>query len=239
MIILLFLQLSAALASDYQGQASLSNCTGFVLKTESSLPEDKAILATNGHCLQSLFGMILKPGQVKRNEKATRSVTLFTNTGKKFETKTAILKFATMTGTDLALYELPHSYSELASKNIFPLTLASQAPSLGQEVTTISIRKKSKFSCRIDKVTDTREGGYSFDQAFRLSPECRQANGSSGSPVVDSRTGEVIAIANTFNKNGKRCGDNNPCETQGEEITVVHRARYAQRIIPYLLENAE
>ncbi len=183
--------------------------------------------------------MILKPGQVKRNEKASRSITLYTNTGKTYQTKTAQLLFATMTGTDLAIYELAESYEELALKDIHPLTLASENPAQGQEVTTISKRKNSKFSCRIDKITDTLEGGYSFQSAMRMSEECRQINGTSGSPVIDSRTGEVVAIANTFNKNGKRCKDNNPCETSGEEITVIHRARYAQRIIPFVMKIEE
>jgi hypothetical protein len=236
MILALLLNLSVSFASDYQGQASLSNCTGFIFKTQKTQESEKTLLATNGHCLQSLFGMILKPGQVKRNEKATRSVTLYANDGKAFQTKTATLKFATMTGTDLAIYELSESYEDLALNNIYPLILATESPAEGLEVTTISIRKKSKFNCRIDKITNTREGGYSFSQAFRMSEECRQINGTSGSPVMDSRTGEVVAIANTFNKNGKRCTDNNPCEDEGDEIRVMHRARYAQRIIPYVLE---
>ncbi len=239
MFFAILISLSTVLASDFQGQVSLSNCTGFIFKTHESQPTAKAKLATNGHCLQSLFGMILKPGQIKQNEKASRSVTLFTNDGKSYQTKTERLQFATMTETDLAIYELKESYQELAQKNIHPLILASENPVLGMEVTTISIRKKSKFSCRIDKITDTREGGYSFKEAYRLSDECRQINGTSGSPVLDSRTGEVVAIANTFNKNGKRCSDNNPCEINGDEITVHHRARYAQNIISIVKKIAE
>ena len=236
MILALLLTLSVSFASDYQGQASLSNCTGFIFKTQRTQASDKALLATNGHCLQSIFGMILKPGQVKRNERATRAVTLYTTDGKAYQTKTATLKFATMTDTDLAIYELSESYEDLANRNIYPLTLATENPVQGLEVTTISIRKKSKFNCLIDKITDTKEGGYTFSQAFRMSEECRQINGTSGSPVMDTRTGEVVAIANSFNKNGKRCTDNNPCEAEGDEIRVMHRARYAQRIIPYILE---
>ena len=235
MIILLLV--SSLFASDFQGQVSLSNCTGFLFKTGETLLSEKAKLATNGHCLQSLFGMILKPGQTKKDEKATRAITLYSNSGKIFKTNATRLVFATMTGTDLAIYELDETYNDLASKDIFPLTLSKEAPYLGQEVVTISKRKNSKFSCRVENITATSEGGYEFKDAIRLSQECRQINGTSGSPVVDARTGEVVAIANSFNKNGKRCGNNNPCERNGDETIVVHKARYAQHILPYLIQD--
>ena len=238
MIFLILFSLSTY-ASEFQGQVSLSNCTGFVFKTQETLLSDKARVATNGHCLQSLFGMILKPGQTKRNEKASRSMTLYTNAGRTYKTKSESLAFATMTGTDLAIYELSETYNDLAARDIYPLTISRELPYLGQEVMTISKRKKSKFSCRIAHITQTSEGGYDFSDALRMSEECRQINGTSGSPVMDTRTGEVVGIANSFNKNGKRCGNNNPCERNGEQTIVVHRARYAQQIIPYVQLDSE
>jgi hypothetical protein len=222
------------------GQAALSNCTGFLFKTQNTNELSKARVMTNGHCVANLFGMILKPDQVIQNKKAKRKITLFTNSGKKFSTKSTALLYATMTGTDIAIYELSQTYKELSDKNIYPLEVSLESARAGDLVSVVSKRKKQKFECFIEAITDTKEGGYQFKNALRLSSECKQGNGTSGSPIMSD--GLVVGIANSFNKNGKRCSDHNPCEINDNTISVHHKARYGQQVtdtINFLEQNSK
>jgi len=219
----------AALPPRYEGVADFSNCSGFLVTTASRASSDRAWVATNGHCWQGLLGgMVLKPAEVRRDQHIKRSLSLVNDQGRKLRFTTDRLVVATMTGTDLALYELKESYESLQSKGIRPFVLGR--PVLGEAVEVISGHKNSSHSCRIEAITDTREGGYRFTNSLRLSSECQQGSGTSGSPVLRAGTREVIAIANSFNKNGRACGNNNPCEVDGESVSVQFRARYAQQL---------
>jgi hypothetical protein len=219
----------AALPPQYEGTADFSNCSGFLVTTETRALTEKALVATNGHCWQTLLGsMVLSPGELRQDRALKRSLSLVNDQGLKLKFTSSRLLLATMTGTDLAVYELTESYQELAQKGIGPFVVST--PVLGDEVEVISAHKNNTHTCQIEAISNTREGGYDFTDSLRLSRDCKQGNGTSGSPVVRAGTREVIGIANSFNKNGKKCTNNNPCEVSGETVTVHFGARYAQRL---------
>ncbi len=235
-LIFALLSLSAhALDARFEGTVDLSNCSGFVFTTAQSDPTQPAMLMTNGHCLTTLLGgIVLSPGEARTDRPGSRSVSIVNADGKKLKMKTTRLVYATMTGTDVAVYELPFTYQDLAAKGIRPFMLGS-IPVLGESVEVFSAHKNNTHTCTVAAITNTREGGFPFVDSLRLSPECRQGNGTSGSPVVRAGTREVIAIANSYNKNGRACGNNNPCEVNGEEVSVQFTARYAQQIAAVVL----
>lgn len=230
-LLLTLISLSAhALDSRFEGTVDLSNCSGFVFATSTSTPQAPALMMTNGHCLTTLLGgIVLSPGEARVDRPGTRAVSVVNAQGKKLKMKTTRLVYATMTGTDMAVYELPFTYEQLAAREIRPFLLGSTA-ALNDAVEVFSAHKNNSHICSVAAITDTREGGFPFKDSLRLSEDCRQGNGTSGSPVVRAGTRDVIAIANSYNKNGKACGNNNPCEVSGDEVTVQFTARYAQQI---------
>ena len=219
-----------ALDARFEGTVGLSNCSGFVFVTAGMTPARPALMMTNGHCLTTLLGgIVLSPGEARVDRPGSRAVSIVNDQGVKLKFKTSRLVYATMTGTDMAVYELPLSYQDLAQRGVRPFVLGS-TPLVNESVEVFSAHKNSAHACSVAAITNTREGGFPFSDSLRLSPECRQGNGTSGSPVVRAGTRDVIAIANSYNKNGRACGNNNPCEVNGEEVSVQFTARYAQQI---------
>lgn len=84
---------------------------------------------------------------------------------------------------------------------------------------------ESVWSCQAEAVVPTlREGEYTSDEAIRYATECNTQPGSSGSPVVNAETGELVAVNSTSNRDGKECELDNPCEVDPEG-TVFHKGR--------------
>ncbi len=235
-LILALISLNAfALDARFEGTVDLSNCSGFVFKAPEMSEDRKALIMTNGHCLQTAFGsMILKPGEARANQNNARKISIVTERGTKLKLSTKRLIYATMTGTDMAVYELGLSFRELAERGIRPFVMTT-APAEGMKVDVISGHKNNFNTCSIERIGATREGGYSFTEALRFSSECTQGNGTSGSPVLMAGTREVVGIANSYNANGSACGNNNPCEiTAAGEVEVFHEARYGQQSLGIL-----
>lgn len=224
-----------ALDARFEGTVDLSNCSGFVFKSPEMSEDRKALIMTNGHCLQNfLGGMILKPGEARANRNNARRIGIVTERGSKLKLSTKRLVYATMTGTDMTVYELALSYRELADRGIRPFIMGA-TPVEGMKVDVISGHKNNFNSCSIERIGATREGGYMFIEALRFSSECTQGNGTSGSPVLLAGTREVVGIANSYNANGSACGNNNPCEvTSSGEVEVFHESRYGQQTLGIL-----
>ncbi|MBY0517239.1 MAG: serine protease [Bacteriovoracaceae bacterium] len=218
-----------ALDAQFEGTVDLSNCSGFVFATADSKPSDAALIMTNGHCLSTLWGIVLSPGEERMDQKGSRKVGLVTARGTKLMVKTQRLVFATMAGTDMAIYSLGLSYDQLSLKGIRAFNLVG-SPVKGDAVDVISGHKNIEANCIVEQIINTEEGGFSFKNSLRLSIECQQGNGTSGSPVIRAGTRDVIAIANSFNANGKSCTDNNPCEKTESGVEVHHNSRYAQQV---------
>lgn len=235
---LLFLMLLAlpafALDGRFAGTVKLSNCSGFVAQLPQHNDADRAWVLSNGHCERGFLGsMLVKPGEALVNQKKSRELQLVTSSGELVSTKSTRLLYATMTGTDLAVYELKETYRELKARGVLPFLL-SEPPRVLDNVDVVSAYRDRIFSCSIDEIlTGTREGGYTFVSPIRLTSECTNGDGTSGSPVVLLGTRHVVAISNSYNKQGLECSDNNPCEVDANgEVQVRRGARYAQQILP-------
>ena len=87
------------------------------------------------------------------------------------------------------------------------------------------------YSCAIDAFVQTlKEGDWTFTDAIRYTPECDTIGGTSGSPIIEKGTRNVIAINNTHNVNGRECTINNPCEVlPNGDIFARKDLRYGQQ----------
>lgn len=219
-----------AKAVDFAGTVALSNCSGSVVRVPDSQPGDPALVMSNGHCLEAGFPA---PGEVVVDKPSSRSFTLLDAAGGDAGTvKASKIAYGTMTDTDLSLYELTSTYSEIESQfGIKALELNAAHPEQGKAITVASGYWKKMYKCSIDGFAHRlKEGNWTWKDSVRYTPDCKTIGGTSGSPVIDDATGKVVAVNNTGNESGEECTDNNPCEVdENGKVTVREGINYAQQ----------
>ncbi|MES9544293.1 trypsin-like peptidase domain-containing protein [Actinomadura sp. NPDC000600] len=220
---------------DFTGIVALSNCSGSLVRGPRSRDTDPALVLTNGHCLES--GMP-EAGEVIVNRKSSRTFTLLDRTGgEDLGTLQATrVEYATMTDTDVTVYRLNTTYAAIRKRYGIPaLRLSTAKPHDGTEIRVVSGYWRKIYGCRIDAtVYRLREADWTWKDSIRYAPQCRTVHGTSGSPVVDARTRQVVGINNTGNDDGERCTLNNPCEIdRAGHVTVRQGSHYGQQT--YLL----
>ncbi|WP_309061923.1 serine protease [Streptomyces sp.] len=217
-------------AVNFAGTVSLSNCSGSVVRMPGSADDDPALVLTNGHCLESGFPA---PGQVLVDRASSRSFGLLNSSGSRVATLRANrLVYATMTDTDAAIYRLGTTYAQIKSAyGIDALPLSGTRPQAGTAISVVSGYWKRIYSCSVDGfVYRMKEGDWTWKDSVRYTPACDTIGGTSGSPVVDDATGQVVAVNNTGNEDGERCTVNNPCEVdENGAVTVRQGINYAQQ----------
>ncbi|GHJ38313.1 serine protease [Streptomyces sp. TS71-3] len=222
-------------AIDFAGTVALSNCSGSLVRMPDSKPGDPGLVLSNGHCLETGFPA---PGEVIVDQPSTRTFSLLDAGAKSVGTlKADKVAYSTMTDTDITLYELNSTYDQIQSSyGIKPLTLSDQHPVAGKAITVVSGYWKQTYSCKIDGfVHQLKEGDWTWKDSVRYTPECETIGGTSGSPVVDDQSGQVVAVNNTGNEDGQQCTVNNPCEVdENGKVTVHQGTNYAEEtyIIP-------
>ncbi|MCZ0982102.1 serine protease [Streptomyces sp. NPDC017868] len=222
-------QAPAATAVNFAGTVALSNCSGSVVRTPSSLPSDPALVLSNGHCLETGFPAA---GEVVVNKRSTRSFTLLNSAGTGVGTlRASKIAYGTMTDTDISIYQLTKTYAQIQSTyGISALTLNDTHPVQGSAISVVSGYWKRIYNCNVDGfVYRMKEGDWTWKDSVRYTSACNTIGGTSGSPVVDATTGKVVAVNNTGNENGESCTVNNPCEIdESGAVTVRQGINYAQ-----------
>ncbi|WP_051852622.1 S1 family peptidase [Streptomyces aureocirculatus] len=171
---------------------------------------DRALVLTNGHCFE---GSRPVPGEVLVDQPSHRLFDLMDRAGDTAaQLHASKALYVTMTGTDVALYQVDTTYRELARDHgLTPLTPADRRPARGADIRIVSGSLKQEFRCRVDQFAyRVLESANVTEDVLRHSPDCRTGPGTSGSPVLSG--GEVVAINNTSNRDGNECTENNPCE---------------------------
>ncbi|MFT7838100.1 serine protease [Saccharothrix sp. BKS2] len=216
---------------DFTGVVSLRGCSGSVVRPPGHRPEDPALVLTNGHCVR-----MMGADEVVVEEASDRAFTLLARDGRGDlgTVRAQGLAYATMSGTDVALYRLTSTYAQVEAMGTSALELAPEPAAPGAGIRVVSGYWREVYSCAVDGyVHELREGRWTWAGSLRYAAGCDTTAGTSGSPVVDAATGRVVAINNTGNENGERCTVNNPCEVDEHgEVTVRRGTGYAQRTHP-------
>lgn len=208
---------------DFAGTVKLDNCSGSLVRMPDSKADDPALVLSNGHCLSE--GMP-EAGQVIVDKASKRDFTLLdAKGGDKGTVSASRIAYATMTDTDVSLYQLDSSYSDIKSKNgISPLEIDAAHPKKDSKITVVSGYWKEKYGCSVDGfVPELREGDWTMKDSIRYTSECDTKGGTSGSPIVDNSSHKVVGINNTRNEDGEKCTMNNPCEVDKDGRTTVHK----------------
>ncbi|MFB6893145.1 serine protease [Kitasatospora sp. NPDC056327] len=217
-------------AVTFAGTVALSNCSGSLIRFPASTANDPALVLSNGHCLEN--GMP-GAGQVVVNQASSRTFTLLNASGGTAATlRASKLVYGTMTDTDVSIYQLNTTYAAIqSSSGIAPLTVAATHPVQGTSIKVPSGYWKRIYSCSVDGFAyRLKESNWTFKDSLRYTSSCNVIGGTSGSPVVDANSGQVVAVNNTINESGQRCTLNNPCEVdQNGAVTVRRGIGYAQQ----------
>lgn len=218
------------LIPDVEGSVDLSGCAGSVVRTPTSRPQDPALLLTNGHCVQ---GQWPAPGAALVDQPADRAVPIADRQGYVQTTARANrLVYATMTGTDIALYRLDKSYARLKAEGAKIFQLATAPVRAGDQLTVASVG--SRHQCTAEAVVPhLLEGGYRMNNSIRYTAgeDCAPWHGDSGSALLAPGSTTVVGIHNTRNDAGEQCTDNNPCEVDRDgKVTSVQGRGYGQQV---------
>ncbi|GAB7186428.1 putative Ig domain-containing protein [Kitasatospora sp. Ki12] len=208
----------AVQAADLTATIALSNCSASLVRYPTSVAGDRALMLTNGHCLPTMPSA----GQVIQNVSASRSGTLLDGAGNSLGTVQADkVLYGTMTGTDVALYQLTDTYGSISSKyGVTALTVDDAHPVDGAAMYIPSSYWKQVWNCSVNGFVPTlREDEWTWHDSLRYSSGCNTTHGTSGSPIVSSASGRIIGINNTGNDDGAMCTLNNPCEVAADGTT--------------------
>ncbi|MBB4687753.1 S1 family peptidase [Amycolatopsis jiangsuensis] len=219
-----------AATTSFSGAVALSNCSGSVVKPADTPLDAPALVLSNGHCLESGFP---EPGQVITDQSSDRTFDLLSEDGQSSAGTVQAKKvvYATMTDTDVSLYQLTDTYAGIKDKyGVAPLELVGSHPEAGTAIDVVSGYWKKIYSCGIDGfVHELHEGDWVWKDSIRYTPGCDTIGGTSGSPIVDHETGKVIGVNNTANEDGQRCTENNPCEVdESGNVEVKPGTKYGE-----------
>jgi V8-like Glu-specific endopeptidase len=221
-----FTSLPSSFTSDYnfEGIVALSNCSGALVRFETSKDSDHAVVLTNGHCLESGFP---EPGSYVYGKPSTRLLNLMDANGETAgQLRANRIVYSTMTDTDVTIYSVTDSYATILSKyGVHALTLSSKHPEIQQNMEVISGYWHRGYSCQIESfIPQLKEEEWTWKDSIRYSrPGCEVIGGTSGSPIVLKETRTVIGINNTGNEDGESCTRNNPCEIDASGGITYHQ----------------
>jgi hypothetical protein len=209
---------------------ALSNCSAALVRFPSSVDTNRAMMLTNGHCFE---GGMPSAGQVITNRPSTRSGTLLNAAGNRLGTVRADkVLYSTMTGTDVTLYQLNETFASIKTRYAATaLTISKTRSPDGASMTIPSSYWKRIWTCKVNGFVNTlREASWTFKDSIRYNFGCNTIHGTSGSPILDATSGNVIGINNTGNDNGGMCTLNNPCEVDANgKTTAVKGQSYGQQ----------
>ncbi|MCE0537955.1 S1 family peptidase [Kineosporia rhizophila] len=214
-----------------EGAAQVGDCRGAVVRTRTARPQDKALVLTNGHCVagsRPARGKAL----VDRPAGLDTPVVIADPAGyPQAGARAERLVYATMTGTDVALYRLDKTYARLSTEGAKVFDLTTRPLRAGDSFAFLN--QKARPTCSVEAVVPhLREAGWQQDKAVRytLGEACTSRPGDSGSPLVSLDGSTVLGINNTHNDSGERCTESNPCEVgPGGAITVREGRSYGQQ----------
>ncbi len=219
------------IAQPYDGIVALSGCSGALVRFIMSKPGDAAMVMTNGHCYEGGF---IAPGVALREQASSRGFDVLRPSDGQTIGKLSASRilYATMTGTDVTLYQLSSTFADISSRySVNALTISDRHPVVGAPIRIISGFWRRSFSCTIRYfVNELDEGQWVWRDSIRFTdPGCETFPGTSGAPIVHRTTGEIIGINNTGNERGERCSNSNPCEVDAAgNVTYEKGASYGQ-----------
>ena len=214
----------------FAGTARLPGCSGAVVRLATSLPDDKAMVLTNGHCVRFPF---LGARETLVDRSAFTRIELLAGSGSVALTVRGVrIVYASMFRTDLGIYQLRESYADLAAAGVPALVLADRGPARGDRIRIPSGYHVEQRACiTTGTVHRLHERAWDWWRSIRLPAldGCAIRGGYSGSPIIDRSTGEVVGVANTGYVGGRACVDSACEENRRGVVRMKRHMNYGQQ----------
>jgi V8-like Glu-specific endopeptidase len=209
-------------------------CTAVLINTHtpgSDQADSPAYLLSNAHCAYTTAGRIGVDleieGHVEFNYFKDTA-----NNRKVYPLKR--LTWSSLQGMDLALLELDAPLSELLKDGIEPLRLTDALPEANSNILSVSAPVTATgytlrlSACTLEAVAHIIEHPYAWTN--NLKNTCMDVlPGSSGSPILDRTSNQIIGIMGTTTRNSSeesRCFTDAPCEVKAGQATWVSDTNY-------------
>ena len=229
---------------NFLGTARIPACSASVVRFADSQPDDKALLLTNGHCYQPFDKRERFRGVVLDEPDSRRVMLLKRDGSNRGVVHTKRVLYSSFFAVDLGLYRLGLTYQELSDRFHVPaLTVASSPAAVGAKVLLPSGYWREQFTCHVEAhVFKIFNDTFLWRHSLRYANEstCKSVDGSSGSPLLDPRTREVVGIHNAGNnppEHGRRGGTGGfDCsfslceETRDGDVSQFPHRRYGQQV---------
>lgn len=216
----------------WRGIGRLSNgyCTATLLDTRdaSATGPSPAYVLTAGHCIGLTNGNIV-------TDSPTGGVMQFNFFSDTASINYTVKKVAwrSMQGVDIAIVELNVSLQKLIEDGIHPLKLAAQKPADGTDVLIVSapfgffnqntfMQTLRMAACTLQPANEIVEGSWVWRDSVMT--RCKDiAGGSSGGPILDRQTNEIVAVVGTgnFDKGLQPCHQDAPCTPVDGVYTAI------------------
>jgi hypothetical protein len=194
---------------NFRGIISIFSCSASLVRWPQTRPQDLALLLTNGHCYAP-SDKTQVDREVIVNRRDNRPVTLLKRDGSDLVTlHTSRVLYSTSFKTDVGLYRLKLTYRQIRHRyHVPPLTLSDRPPRPTAKVLMPSGFSKKVYSCTLNGFAyrlfnDTFDWRHSL--RFAPSSTCRTIHGTSGSPVLDPTTRDVLGVNNAINLSPPQC----------------------------------
>lgn len=223
-----------ATAEELYNLASTRGCSAGYVDIGRSL-NDRAVILTNGHCTDGS----LVANQAWFSLPVSKTFSIFLQSGKKLDVIAIRLLYATLMDTDIAFYELRETNAELQSKGLVPFAFYKGEAPVGSQIRVTSGYWKETQECTLERKVHKLLEGFGSDtskpsiatDAFAMSKDCNIRGGYSGTPVIDTATNTVIAIAFTGSDGNSACAEASPCEEDEQGRRVYRKGvSYAARV---------
>lgn len=207
----------------FDSTVGIFNCSASVIKLPDSRNLDRALIITNGHCIEPVFDRYLQRGEVINNHSLWllnkpyfKEISFYggSQPTELAKGKLTDVVYATMDNTDIAILRTDKTYAQLVASGVKFRPFSTTHPEAGTLIEIPSTYWRTAYSCAIDGFAPVlQEGPWLWRDAIRYTePGCDVQGGSSGSPIVDANTGAIIGINNTAVEGGTECSVGNPCE---------------------------
>jgi hypothetical protein len=226
---------------NFRGAVEIFNCSGALVRWANSRPNDPAMMLTNGHCLNPSDKGGAAGARFTRevvvNQPDARPVTLLDRSGddRGVVIATRVL-YSTSFKTDVGLYTLRRTYAEIRDRfNLRALTISAAPPAADAAVLMPSGFSRTEYDCDLNgQAFRLFNDDFHWRHSIRLarSSTCHTIRGTSGSPLVDPGSREVVGVNNAINVSAPgspRCSISLCEETKGGHISVHPHRRYAQQ----------
>ncbi len=211
---------------DFSGQAKLPGCSGSVVSFGQA-DTARAVVLTNGHCIGMMYG---EPNAVIVSKPYNSNIALYIDSDRTIPAKAVRILYGLIQPHDIAFLELDQTYAALAAQGVRSRKIAAAIAPVGTDIALASGYFNSVNTCRVEAIIhEIHESGWINTNSYKY--HCRAQHGTSGSPLVDLVTGEVIGVNYTGNDDGEQCTFNNPCEVDEQgNISVEQGADYGDQI---------